>query len=88
MLLLLVIVQIVLFQRVTSQDVEAQAVSPGTLIWSEEFNSLNYSRWQHLITSWRGGASQFQYYTNSTANRQLIPIIIFNKLLVGNINFN
>lgn len=39
------------------------------LIFEDNFDTLNRSTWQHLITSWRGGESQFQYYTNRTENR-------------------
>ncbi len=39
------------------------------LIFEDNFDTLNRSTWQHLITSWRGGQSQFQYYTNRTENR-------------------
>ena len=39
------------------------------LIFEDNFDTLNKSTWQQLITSWRGGASQFQYYTNRTENR-------------------
>ncbi|XP_046462525.1 beta-1,3-glucan-binding protein-like [Daphnia pulex] len=38
------------------------------LIFEDNFDTLNRSTWQHLITSWRGGQSQFQYYTNRTEN--------------------
>ena len=39
------------------------------LIFAEEFNTLNQSRWQHLVTAWRGGNSEFQYYRNNRKNR-------------------
>ncbi len=41
----------------------------GPLIWQEEFDSLDYSRWKHLITAWRGGNNEFQYYDNLPENR-------------------
>ena len=43
----------------------------GKLIFEDNFDTLNTSTWLHLITSWRGGENQFQYYTNRTENRQL-----------------
>ena len=48
----------------------------GRLIFQEEFNSLNKSRWQHLITAWRGGNNEFEYYTDRPENR-------FNNVLFG-----
>jgi len=41
----------------------------GPLIWQEEFDFLDYSRWKHLITGWRGGNNEFQYYDNLPENR-------------------
>lgn len=41
----------------------------ATLIFQEDFNTLDRNRWQHLITAWRGGNNEFQYYTNRTENR-------------------
>ncbi len=41
----------------------------GRLIFQEEFNTLNKSRWQHLITAWRGGNNEFEYYTDRPENR-------------------
>lgn len=40
-----------------------------TLIFEEDFNTLNRNRWLHLITAWRGGNNEFQYYTNRSENR-------------------
>jgi hypothetical protein len=45
------------------------AIAVPKLIFEDNFDTLNRSTWQHLITSWRGGQSQFQYYTNRTENR-------------------
>lgn len=41
----------------------------GQLVFQEDFNTLDRNRWQHLITAWRGGNNEFQYYTNRTENR-------------------
>ena len=41
----------------------------GALIFGDEFNTFNKSVWNHMITSWRGGLNQFQYYTNRSENR-------------------
>ena len=39
------------------------------LVWQEEFDTLNTTRWKHIITGWRGGNSEFQYYDNLPENR-------------------
>lgn len=41
----------------------------GELIFEDEFNTFDLNRWKHLITAWRGGNNEFQYYTNRTENR-------------------
>ena len=41
----------------------------GPLIFNEDFNTFNKSRWQHIITAWRGGNQEFEYYTNRPENR-------------------
>ena len=41
----------------------------GKLIFQEEFNTLNKSRWQHIVTAWRGGNNEFEYYTDRPENR-------------------
>uniref|UniRef100_A0A1I8ID15 GH16 domain-containing protein n=1 Tax=Macrostomum lignano TaxID=282301 RepID=A0A1I8ID15_9PLAT len=38
------------------------------LIFQEDFNTLDERRWQHLVTGWRGGNHEFQYYRNSRKN--------------------
>ena len=56
----------------------------GTLIFQEDFNTLDRSRWMHLITAWRGGNNEFQYYTNRTENRLIA--IYFIQLSLKTIN--
>ena len=41
----------------------------GSLIFQDEFNSFNTTRWQHIITTWRGGNDEFEYYTDRSENR-------------------
>lgn len=41
----------------------------GSLIFQEEFDILNRSRWQHIVTGWRGGNNEFEYYTDRPENR-------------------
>ncbi|XP_057370125.1 beta-1,3-glucan-binding protein-like isoform X1 [Daphnia carinata] len=59
-------VLVLLFSLFSNQISGATAVP--TLIFEDNFDTLNRSTWQHMITSWRGGQSQFQYYTNRTEN--------------------
>jgi hypothetical protein len=47
---------------------QAEATPSKPLIWAEEFDSLNFSTWTPLITGWRGGNNEFQYYTNRSEN--------------------
>ena len=46
----------------------------GNLIFQDEFNSFNTSRWQHIITTWRGGNDEFEYYTDRSENRFTIAL--------------
>ncbi|XP_069683894.1 beta-1,3-glucan-binding protein-like [Periplaneta americana] len=39
-----------------------------TLIWHDEFNTLDLDVWNHLVTAWRGGNNEFEYYRNSRNN--------------------
>ena len=39
------------------------------LIFQDEFDELDTSIWQHLITAWRGGNGEFEYYSNRPENR-------------------
>ncbi|XP_034231448.1 beta-1,3-glucan-binding protein-like [Thrips palmi] len=38
------------------------------LIFAEEFNKLDPEVWGHLVTGWRGGNKEFQYYRNDRRN--------------------
>jgi len=38
------------------------------LVWADEFNFLDLSKWQHEITAWGGGNSEFQLYTQEPTN--------------------
>jgi len=53
---------------------ECMQSTPGSatilnFVWQEEFNTLNATRWKHIITGWRGGNNEFQYYDNLPENR-------------------
>jgi hypothetical protein len=45
------------------------AVSGETLVWQDEFDTFDLSKWSHLVTAWGGGNQEFQYYRNSRKNR-------------------
>jgi hypothetical protein len=47
------------------------AGSAETLVWQDEFYSLDPSKWSHMISAWGGGAEGFQYNRNDRRNRYL-----------------
>lgn len=62
-----------------SSFIAVSAQTSGQLIFQEEFDTLDRNRWQHLITAWRGGNAEFQYYTNRTENRYRNVLKYFTK---------
>lgn len=48
----------------------------GELIFEEEFDTFNTSRWQHIITAWRNN-NEFQYYTDRAENRYALVLLTF-----------
>ena len=52
----------------TSLTIMASMVLAGceTLVWSDEFDSLDESKWSHLVTTYP--LEDFQYYRNNRAN--------------------
>jgi len=51
----------------------------GNLIFQDEFNSFNTSRWQHIITTWRGGNDEFEYYTDRSENSYVRDGVLYIK---------
>lgn len=47
----------------------ASTVSGESLLWHDEFDTLDQSVWNHLVTAWRGGNNEFEYYRNNRKNR-------------------
>jgi len=43
-------------------------VLADTLIWEDQFNKLDFSKWQHEITMGGGGNWEFEWYTNNRTN--------------------
>ena len=39
-----------------------------TLIWEDQFDTLDFSKWQHEITMSGGGNWEFEWYTNNRTN--------------------
>ena len=56
----------------TDQDSE-------TLVWAEEFDILNEATWQHLVTGWRGGNHEFQYYRDDRRNSFVRDGVLYIK---------
>ena len=42
----------------------------GKLIFQEDFQTFNYTRWNHLVTGSRSG-DEFQYYASLSENRHV-----------------
>jgi hypothetical protein len=40
-----------------------------SLKWHDEFDTLDLGVWNHLVSAFRGGNNEFQYYRNSRKNR-------------------
>lgn len=59
------ILNVILLIGATLRSSEAR----GPLVWQDDFNTLNTASWKHLITGWRGGNNEFQYYTDRAENR-------------------
>jgi len=49
------------------------------MVFQDEFDSLNKGNWKHLITGWRGGNNEFQYYTNRTENSYVRDGVLYIK---------
>ncbi|XP_069695954.1 beta-1,3-glucan-binding protein-like [Periplaneta americana] len=44
------------------------AVTSETIIWQDEFDTLDLSKWNHLVSAWSGGNAEFQMYRNDRKN--------------------
>jgi hypothetical protein len=53
----------------------ASTVSAETLLWHDEFDTLDLGVWNHLVTAWRGGNNEFEYYRNNRKNRYCVQNI-------------
>ena len=46
----------------------AGIAAADTLIWEDQFDKLDFSKWQHEITMGGGGNWEFEWYTNNRTN--------------------
>jgi len=51
----------------------------GNLIFNEEFDALDESRWTHWVSGWRGGNWEFQYYRNDRRNTYVRDGVLYIK---------
>lgn len=45
------------------------AAAAEKLVFSDDFDTLDEDKWGHMVSAWRGGNNEFQYYRNSRNNR-------------------
>ncbi len=81
----LVMVVVLLLVPKTTGNLDEFYRLRGRLIFQEEFNRLDKSRWQHVITAWRGGNNEFEYYTDRPENRYCT---MFHSVIIVIINVN
>jgi hypothetical protein len=65
----------------------ASTVSGESLLWHDEFDTLDQSVWNHLVTAWRGGNNEFEYYRNNRKNRYRMLQNI-SSILVSNCSWH
>jgi len=52
-------------------------VQSQTLLWSDEFDEFDLSKWEHEITLSGGGNWEFEYYTNNRSNSYVRDSILY-----------
>jgi len=67
-LAVLVSVGLCLATLAQAYSVNSQSNVRGELIFDEEFNTIDESKWTHFVSGWRGGNWEFQYYRNDRKN--------------------
>lgn len=53
--------------------------SRGRIIFQDEFDFFDPNKWQHLVTAWRGGNDEFQYYADRGENSYVRDGILYIK---------
>ena len=46
---------------------------------ADEFDALDNKKWTPLVTGWRGGNNEFQYYTNHPKNSYVRNGVLYIK---------
>lgn len=54
-------------------------VCAEALLWHDEFDALDLGVWNHLVTAFRGGNSEFEYYRNNRKNSFVKDGILYLK---------
>jgi len=47
------------------------AGSAERLVWQDEFDNLDLSKWSHVVSAWGGNNQEFQYFRNDRRNRYM-----------------
>jgi hypothetical protein len=53
---------------ITTTNRVGEVYAPGDLLFADEFDSLDFNKWQHEITMGGGGNWEFQVYSNNRQN--------------------
>lgn len=77
-------------QSPSSSSSSSTKKKPGTfgdLIFDEEFDSFNLTRWKHVISLYGGGNWEFEYYINNRTNSYTRNSTLFIKPTLTNNTF-
>jgi len=55
----------------------AAAAPQEVLVWSDEFNTLNFSKWKHELTMGGGGNWEFEMYINNRSNSYVRDSVLY-----------
>jgi hypothetical protein len=64
---------------ILSTVVVGYAMAAETLIFEENFDKFNLSRWQHELTMAGGGNWEFQWYVNNRSNSYVKNGVLYLK---------
>lgn len=62
-----------------SASAASLALAQETLIFDEEFDTLNFTRWEHELTMAGGGNWEFQWYVNNRSNSYVKDSVLYIK---------
>ncbi len=63
----------------TSTTTLSSPSSDPKLVWSDEFDTLDFSKWKHEITLSGGGNWEFEYYANNRSNSFVKDGVLYLK---------